>query len=101
MWTMQQLSMLQYGTFSGLYLMPRHYLLDGTASRYKSLARQEIAQKYNIIMNIGDQWSDLQVSYCGNLIPGCDNPKHYYGLEEPGNTTMLLHIKLPHKYVVA
>ena len=46
--------------FDRLYMMPNHIQpTTETVSNYKRLARNTVAQKYTILANIGDMWTDF------------------------------------------
>lgn len=48
-----------YDSWEELYLRPEDHPKDQTVSQYKSGERAKIAKKYRIILNVGDQMSDL------------------------------------------
>lgn len=57
--TVQNLQRVGYTQWAGLVLKPNHYK-GNSASVYKTAVREQIESKgYDIIMNIGDQKSDL------------------------------------------
>lgn len=62
--TKNQLVRAGYQKYEGLYLMPRSYMISRQIQMYKYTARQLIKNKnYDIILNIGDQWTDLYRQY--------------------------------------
>ena len=79
-----------FGYFNRLFLMPYEYFLNNKIGLYKSQARNWISQKYQIILNIGDQWTDIYPH--GALIK---MPNKYYII--PDNLCGI-HIKLVSKY---
>ena len=102
LWTMQQLALLGYGEYHGLNLMPRAFVAQGTASRYKWLARSELVRRgHTVLLNVGDQWSDLLVLPVPGRAPReCASPHQHYGIVSEGEPATLL-VKLPnHRYVV-
>jgi hypothetical protein len=57
--TERQLRTAGYDTWAGLELKPTHYQQQSVVP-YKAGARERIeAQGYDILVNVGDQWSDL------------------------------------------
>ena len=102
LWTRQQLALLGYDEYHGLTLMPRSFVAQRTASRYKWLARAQLARSgHTVLLNIGDQWSDLLVLPVPGSAPReCASPHQHYGLVSDRDPATLM-VKLPnHRYVV-
>jgi len=59
--TMAQLQCLGFSKYAGLYMRPPNVIGWAAISQYKGLMRQQISQQYNIILNVGDMWSDLHM----------------------------------------
>jgi predicted secreted acid phosphatase len=61
--TERQLRAAGYGGWSGLYLCPNDYAKESIVP-FKSGVRQKLEQEgWHIIVNMGDQWSDLEGGY--------------------------------------
>ncbi len=58
-YTQQQLSCLNMGIYTKLYMRPSRFNTWPDISRFKANARKDAAQDHNILFNVGDQWSDL------------------------------------------
>jgi hypothetical protein len=102
LWTMQQLALLGYDHYDGLWLMPRVFVKERTAARYKGLVRAQLQrQGHTLLLNVGDQWSDLMVLRVPGSSPTeCPDPQRHYGIVSPTHPETLL-VKLPnHRYVV-
>lgn len=73
--TVRQLQAAGYSGWTHLYLKPLDYK-EPSIVPYKSGARREIAaQGYQIILNMGDQWSDLEGGYAQKTVK---LPNPYY-----------------------
>lgn len=57
--TRQELARLGFRDYEGLYMRPRGYQSVVDISRAKAQARRDIAKSYNILLNVGDQWTDV------------------------------------------
>ena len=104
LWTRQQLSLLGYDEYHGLSLMPRKFVAQRTAAHYKNLVRSTLVrQGHTLLLNAGDQWSDLMVLRKPGSAPReCPSPHRHYGIVSagPGAAATLL-VKLPNtRYVV-
>ena len=102
LWTMQQLALLGYDQYHGITLMPRRFVVQRTASRYKWQVRSELVRRgHTVLINVGDQWSDLLVLPVPGSTPReCASPHQHYGLVAESHPATLM-VKLPnHKYVV-
>ena len=65
--TASNLKLAGYKTWAGLYLKPNHYKFH-SAVPYKRNIRKKIEQKgYDIILSMGDQYSDLNGGYADHL----------------------------------
>ncbi|MDE1974255.1 MAG: hypothetical protein KGI48_13815, partial [Hyphomicrobiales bacterium] len=73
--TEQNLRMQGYEDWEGLYLRPP--ASPGFVSVYKTDIRKQIEQKYHIVANLGDQYSDL----IGD--PGNDHAEKCFKLPNP------------------
>lgn len=84
--TKRELKYHKIDNYHSLYLMPKQYLgiYNGVAN-YKLSIRKKISNTHLIIMNIGDQWSDLYLN-----LPKYNIPNVYYIIKEKN----LLNIKL-------
>lgn len=61
-YTVKQLQANELGQFNDLFLMPVEYMLGENFSPYKARVRQHLAQQgHNIVLNLGDNWSDLML----------------------------------------
>ena len=101
----KQLQGLGYHNIKGVYMVPKSYDADPSASRFKLDARRRIiGMGYNILLNIGDQASDhmLMPPYHagnGDFAARLDRNK-YYGIKSDDGTS-LMSIKLKNTYVVS
>ena len=59
--TMAQLQCMGFFRYAGLYMRPAHVTGWPAISQYKGIVRQQIAQKFNILLNVGDMWADLHM----------------------------------------
>lgn len=74
--TARNLARAGYKDYAALYLKPMSYAQDSIVP-YKSGMRRAIeAQGYKIILNIGDQWSDLEGGYAQRSFK-LPNPFYY------------------------
>lgn len=74
--TMRQLRAAGYSDWVQLYMRPLDYR-EPSVIPYKSGARQEISGKgYTIILNMGDQWSDLKGGFAEKAVK-LPNPYYY------------------------
>ena len=96
---------LKYPKFEKIYAFPESRASEGTASLFKSDARRDIAADYNVLLNVGDQASDMMVM--PPAAPGGDafakrnfKPHKCYVLTVPGDVSVMS-VKLPNSYVVA
>jgi hypothetical protein len=87
--------------YEELYMLP-HRREDGNFNDFKARLRQDIlAQQYNVMLNIGDQWDDL---FDGRFSPGAqiltslnariDTQSSYWSFSAPFDAA-LLSIKVP------
>lgn len=75
--TEKNLKSAGYQSWKGLFMKPNNYSKEASAAPYKAGIRQRITEHgYDIILNIGDQKSDLINGYADNtiLLP---NPFYY------------------------
>lgn len=97
LWTLQQLFVLGYAQYHGLYLMPRDKQRFRTAALFKASTRARIRRTHQIVLNVGDQWSDLFVFKIPGSTPReCDDARAYYAICHEGGVAL----KLPNRYVV-
>ncbi|OGT30295.1 MAG: hypothetical protein A3E87_00995 [Gammaproteobacteria bacterium RIFCSPHIGHO2_12_FULL_35_23] len=74
--TAKNLQAAGYKTWQGLFLKPNNYNKSSVVP-YKSGARHQIeAQGYDVILTIGDQWSDLKGGYADKQFK-VPNPYYY------------------------
>jgi len=60
--TQKQLHDAGFGYYDNLYLMPEEFLKKHPNwSYYKTYARNLIAKNYSMVLNMGDNWSDLLI----------------------------------------
>ena len=58
--TRAQLRCLGFDKYVGLYMRPPHIVGFPAISQYKKTIRQQISRDFNILLNVGDMWSDLK-----------------------------------------
>ncbi len=74
--TVKNLKQQGYGKYQALYMRPADYH-QASAAPYKSATRRQITQQgYDIILNIGDQQSDLRGGYA-DMQYKLPNPYYY------------------------
>ena len=66
-----------YNKWEKIFLRPVNHPADQTVSDYKSAARGEISQKYRIVLNVGDQLSDLTGPHPADHSVKLPNPFYY------------------------
>lgn len=99
LWTLHQLYMLGYEKYHGLFLMPRDKLRFHTAAQFKASVRARIRKTHQIMLNVGDQWSDLFVFKIPGSAPHeCSDTSAYYAISHEDGVGLAL--KLPNRYVV-
>jgi acid phosphatase len=74
--TAENLQRVGYDHWDGLYLKPDHS--TNTVTEFKSSVHKQLAvdDHYTIILNVGDQWSDLKGGYAEKCIK-LPNPFYY------------------------
>ena len=66
--TVKNLKLAGYNKPDGLYLKPNNYKARSSAP-YKTGVRKLLTQQgYNIVLNVGDQYSDLLGGYCEKMV---------------------------------
>jgi acid phosphatase len=74
--TERQLRAAGYSGWDGLFLKPRDYA-NPSVIPYKSGVRRHLAEKgYDIVLSLGDQWSDLRGGYARKTVK-LPNPYYY------------------------
>ena len=101
----KQLRGLGYHNIKGVYMVPKSYDADPSASRFKLDARRRImSMGYKILLNVGDQASDHMLvppyhAANGDFAARLDKNK-YYGIKSDDGSS-LMSIKLKNTYVVS
>lgn len=57
--TINQLTCMGFNTYKKLYMRPQHVSNWAQISQFKANARRNISRDYEILLNVGDNWSDL------------------------------------------
>lgn len=104
----EQLKRLGFPEFEAIMCFPEEREGEGTASGFKADCRQEISREYNVLLNVGDQVSDMMrlppVDGASEAAPEfCKRhirSKRVYGMTVPGDAA-ILSVKLPNTYTVA
>ena len=92
--------------FSKMYMLPREYRNNMSASRFKLHARRRITQKHGgrILLNVGDQVSDMFLAgpyaRANDKMGATLSGGAFYGLA-PGDGCAVVALKFPHHYHVA
>ncbi|MCH9717265.1 MAG: HAD family acid phosphatase [Gammaproteobacteria bacterium] len=96
-YTQQQLACLNMGVYTKLYMRPPQVGTWAGISRFKANARRDAAQDYNILLNMGDQWSDLFETSNESILDTLDQQyRNKYILYKPRSTeTATWALKLP------
>lgn len=101
-----QLEKLGYPKFEEIYMFPEAREVEGTASAFKQDARAMINRTHNVVLNVGDQSSDMML--CPPAVPHaveswCNKnfeKNRTYALAVHGDPAVLS-IKLPNRYHVS
>ena len=85
-YTIHQLNGLGYDRFTSLSMCPSKYRTPLQVSKFKFETRNEIARVYcrNIVLNAGDQWTDVKRFARLDTFKACDaGPHSHYVLFQP------------------
>lgn len=100
-WTTKQLKCVGAGRYAQLRMRPKSYNTASKVSQFKLAARRAIMKESNrnIILNMGDQWTDL-VSIKNNAeidaLINLDNKSYWFF--QPSNENVEWALKLPDPY---
>ena len=65
--TQHQLKLNGFGRFKQLYMMPTEFARQGLVGSFKTQARNQVSKTHHIILNVGDQWTDLDSKPSKNI----------------------------------
>lgn len=97
-YTLEQLRRLGYTGPSKLYMVNQRHADDVSPAVFKRQARLRVMQRKRLLLNVGDQMSDMTGNYdsiSSTELAKMISPTTYYFLNVPGDA--LLSLKLPSK----